>query len=76
MLSGLFGMVIGPVLIAWSGSSGDRPEVGVALGCAAHGLGTARAFEIGPTAGAFASVCMGLSALSYGLLLPLLLMLF
>jgi putative effector of murein hydrolase len=35
-------------------------------------LGTARVFEIGQTAGAFASVAMGLSALAYGILLPLL----
>jgi putative effector of murein hydrolase len=70
MTSGIFGMVVGPPLLSWFGSSGDRPDLGVALGCAAHGLGTARAFEIGPTAGAFASVSMGLSALAYGILLP------
>jgi putative effector of murein hydrolase len=73
MTSGLFGMVLGPVLLAFAGLRGDRPEIGTALGCAAHGLGTARAFEIGQTAGAFASVSMGLSALAYGILLPLLL---
>jgi putative effector of murein hydrolase len=70
MMSGMFGMVVGPLLLSWFGSRGDRPDLGIALGCAAHGLGTARAFEIGPTAGAFASVSMGLSALSYGVLLP------
>jgi putative effector of murein hydrolase len=70
MMSGMFGMVAGPLLLSWFGSRGDRPDLGIALGCAAHGLGTARAFEIGPTAGAFASVSMGLSALSYGVLLP------
>jgi putative effector of murein hydrolase len=70
MMSGMFGMVAGPLLQSWFGSTGDRPDLGIALGCAAHGLGTARAFEIGPTAGAFASVSMGLSALSYGVLLP------
>jgi putative effector of murein hydrolase len=75
MVSGMFGMIFGPVLLAWLGSKGDGPDIGIALGCAAHGLGTARAFEIGPTAGAFASVCMGLCALSYGLLLPLVLQL-
>jgi putative effector of murein hydrolase len=76
MASGMFGMICGPVLLAWLGSKGDEPGVGVVLGCAAHGLGTARAFEIGPTAGAFASACMGLSALAYGLLLPPFLRLF
>jgi putative effector of murein hydrolase len=72
MLSGMFGMVAGPLVLTFFGAKGgDRPEVGIALGCASHGLGTARAFEIGPSAGAFASVSMGLSALSYGLVLPL-----
>ena len=73
MTSGLFGMLIGPAVLALGGLRGDRPEVGAALGCAAHGLGTARAYELGQTAGAFASVSMGLSALAYGTLLPLLL---
>ena len=62
MTSGLFGMVIGPALLAFGGLKGDLPEVGAALGCASHGLGTARAYELGQTAGAFASVSMGLSA--------------
>ncbi len=73
MASGLFGMVVGPALLAVGGLRGDAPEVGAALGCAAHGLGTARAYEIGQTAGAFASVSMGLSALSYGFIFPALL---
>ncbi len=72
MTSGLFGAVFGPALLAIGGLKGDRPEVGAALGCASHGLGTARAYEIGQT-GAFASVSMGLSALAYGVLLPILL---
>jgi putative effector of murein hydrolase len=70
MMSGMLGMVVGPLLLSWFGSTGDRADLGVALGSAVHRLGTARAFEIGPTAGAFASVSMGLSALSYGILLP------
>ena len=73
LISGLFGMVFGPALLAVAGIRGDQPELGAALGCASHGLGTARAYEIGQTAGAFASVSMGLSALAYGLLLPILL---
>jgi len=73
MTSGLFGMLLGPVLLASGGLRGDSPAVGAALGCASHGLGTARAYEIGTTAGAFASVSMGLSALAYGVILPFLL---
>lgn len=73
MTSGLVGMLAGPALLALSGLRGDLPQVGAALGCASHGLGTARAFEIGQTAGAFASASMGLSALAYGVVLPVVL---
>lgn len=65
--------MLGPSLLSWFGSTGDRPDVGVALGCAAHGPGTARALEIERTAGTFASVCMGFSGLSHGIALPVLL---
>jgi putative effector of murein hydrolase len=70
MTSGLFGMLLGPSLLALAGLRGDSAVVGAALGCASHGLGTARAFEIGRTAGAFASVSMGLCALAYGVVAP------
>lgn len=73
MTSALFGMVLGPAMLGALGLKGDTPAVGAALGCASHGLGVARAHEIGQTAGAFASVSMGLSAIAYGVLLPFLL---
>ena len=73
MTSGLLGLTFGPSLLRLVGVSGDRPEMGVALAAVSHGLGTSRAFEVGPTAGSFASVTMGLAALAYGMLLPLVL---
>ncbi|WP_151704231.1 LrgB family protein [Nitrincola alkalilacustris] len=45
---------------------------GFATGVAAHGIGTARAFQVNDTAGAFAAVGMGLNALLTALLVPLL----
>jgi putative effector of murein hydrolase len=66
-------MLIGPALLALGRPRGGHAVIGAALGCASHGLGTARAFELSQTAGAFASVCMGLSALAYGIVLPLVL---
>ena len=39
---------------------------------AAHGIGTARAFQVSETAGAFAALAMGLNGLATALLLPLL----
>ena len=46
---------------------------GFAAGLAAHGIGTARAFQVDPLAGTFAGIAMGLNALLTAVLLPLLL---
>jgi predicted murein hydrolase (TIGR00659 family) len=43
---------------------------GFALGTAAHGIGTARAFQVNDTMGAFAGLAMGLTALLSALTLP------
>jgi predicted murein hydrolase (TIGR00659 family) len=43
---------------------------GFALGTIAHGIGTARAFQVSEEAGAFAGLAMGLSALFSALVLP------
>jgi predicted murein hydrolase (TIGR00659 family) len=49
----------------------QQPEVrGFALGTAAHGIGTARAFQVSEEMGAFAGLAMGLSALFSALVLP------
>ncbi|WP_017431399.1 LrgB family protein [Vreelandella jeotgali] len=49
----------------------DERIIGFALGVNGHALGTVRAFEIGPTAGAFASLGMSLTGTFTALLLPL-----
>jgi len=49
----------------------DERLLGLALGINGHALGTVRAFEIGPTAGAFASLGMSLTGILTALLLPL-----
>ncbi|WP_404295579.1 LrgB family protein [Halomonas sp.] len=49
----------------------DPRLLGLALGINGHALGTVRAFEIGPTAGAFASLGMSLTGILTALLLPL-----
>jgi putative effector of murein hydrolase len=46
---------------------------GFAVGLAAHGIGTARAFQVHPLAGTFAGIAMGLNGLVTALLAPLLL---
>jgi putative effector of murein hydrolase len=72
MISALSGAVLGPAVLRLAGVR-DRRAVGLALGCASHGVGTARAFEIDSTAGAFASVGMSLTAICAGFVLPWLL---
>jgi putative effector of murein hydrolase len=72
MISALSGAVIGPVVLRLTGVR-DRRAVGLALGCGSHGVGTARAYEIDSTAGAFASVGMSLTAICAGFVLPWLL---
>ncbi|MCC6007353.1 MAG: LrgB family protein [Rhodobacteraceae bacterium] len=43
---------------------------GFAVGVAAHGIGTARAFQVHPTAGTFAGLGMGLNAVLTALIAP------
>ena len=49
----------------------DPTVRGFALGTAAHGIGTARAFLVSEEMGAFAGLAMGLSALFSAVALPL-----
>jgi predicted murein hydrolase (TIGR00659 family) len=48
----------------------DPAVRGFALGTAAHGIGTARAFQVSEEMGAFAGLAMGLSALFSAVALP------
>ena len=48
----------------------DRRARGFAVGVAAHGIGTARAYEVHPETGAWAGLGMGLNALATALLAP------
>jgi predicted murein hydrolase (TIGR00659 family) len=60
--TGMFGGAFGPLILELGGVRDDRAK-GFALGVASHAIGTARAFQISETAGAFASVGMILNAL-------------
>lgn len=50
----------------------DHSVRGFAVGVAAHGIGTARAFQVSEEAGAFSGLAMGLNGLATALLFPLL----
>lgn len=72
MMTGLTGAIVAtPLLNALR--IHDWRARGFAVGVAAHGFGTARAFQVHPTAGAFAGLGMGLNALLTAILAPLLL---
>jgi predicted murein hydrolase (TIGR00659 family) len=69
--SGVVGAALGPLVLDLVGVRDWRAR-GLAMGTAAHGIGTARALSVNATAGAFSGLAMGLNALATALLLPLL----
>lgn len=70
ILTGIGGAVVATPLLNALGIRDWRAR-GFAVGLAAHGIGTAHAFRVHPTAGAFAGVGMGLNALLTAVLAPL-----
>lgn len=69
IITGILGAIGARGLYALLGI--DDPAVrGFALGTASHGIGTARAFQVGEQAGAFAALAMGLNGLLTAVLLP------
>jgi predicted murein hydrolase (TIGR00659 family) len=72
VLTGIIGAVVGSKLFALMRIKDDAVK-GIAMGVAAHGIGTARAFQISPKMGAFSGLAMALSAFATALLLPWLL---
>jgi predicted murein hydrolase (TIGR00659 family) len=72
ILTGIVGaMTVTPVLNVLKIT--DWRARGFAAGLAAHGIGTARAFQVNQMAGTFAGIAMGLNGLVTALLAPLLL---
>jgi putative effector of murein hydrolase len=72
MVAGIMGAVAGPPVLYWLRIKDARAQ-GLALGCGSHGVGTARALELGPVQGAFASVGMSCTAIAASMICPLLL---
>ena len=69
ILTGIIGAVIVTPLMRLMRIRDWRAR-GFAVGVAAHGIGTARAFQVNDTAGAFAGIGMGLNALLTAILAP------
>lgn len=67
---GIFGSIFGEWILRRCGVR-DPEARGFALGAAAHGIGTARAIEIGAAEGALSGLAMALMGLATALLMPL-----
>ena len=75
MLTGVFGAGVAHYVFKVLRVEDDVTS-GFALGATAHGVGTARAFQLSPEMGAFSGLAMGLCGILTALLLPLALKLF
>ncbi|WP_210529628.1 LrgB family protein [Rubellimicrobium arenae] len=71
ILTGIVGaLVVTPLMNAMRIT--DYAARGFAAGLASHGIGTARAYDVSPTAGLFAGLAMALNAIATSILVPLL----
>ncbi|MBI1890940.1 MAG: LrgB family protein [Burkholderiales bacterium] len=70
LITGIIGAALAQILLDWI-KVGDHSIRGFSIGVAAHGLGTASAFQISEEMGAFAGLAMGVSGALTALLLPL-----
>ncbi|MEH6650807.1 MAG: LrgB family protein [Motiliproteus sp.] len=71
-ITGIIGSVFAPMLCRWLNCHDER-VLGFVMGLNGHGIATARAFEISPRTGAFASLSMGLTGAYTALFLPVML---
>jgi predicted murein hydrolase (TIGR00659 family) len=70
ILTGIMGAIVVTPLMNRAGITDFRAR-GFAAGLAAHGIGTARAFQVDEIAGVFSGIAMSLNALVTSLLVPL-----
>lgn len=70
ILTGIFGaLIVTPLMNAMRIT--DYAARGFAAGLTSHGIGTARAYDVDPTAGLFAGIAMALNAVATAVLVPL-----
>jgi len=75
VLTGCLGALCGPEFCRWLGIRSPS-AIGLAVGTAAHGIGTARVLEVDRLAGAVAGLAIGLNGLFSAFLIPLFLAIF
>ncbi len=73
--TGILGAVLGRFVLDFVGVRAWWQR-GFAIGVAAHGIGTSRAFSVHPEAGAYSSMAMGMHGIIGALLIPALVSLF
>ncbi|MGF9693446.1 LrgB family protein [Rhizobium sp. 0TCS1.26] len=69
ILTGIIGALIVTPMMNRMGIR-DYAARGFAVGLTAHGIGTARAYDVDPTAGLFAGIAMALNAVATSILVP------
>ncbi len=70
LINGVVGAVFGPKLLQLIGVKSPIAK-GLAIGAAAHGLGTAKAMELGAIEGAISGLAIGLMGVATSLTIPL-----
>lgn len=70
IITGIFGAIIGPVICKIFKIE-DEVATGVAMGTAAHAIGTSKAIDMGETQGAMSSVAIGIAGLITVILAPI-----
>lgn len=72
VVTGIIGAIVGTPLLKRMRIEDDSIK-GIAMGVTAHGIGTARAFQVSPEMGAFSGLAMALAAFATAFMLPWLL---
>lgn len=70
IVTGLIGIILGPVLFRRLKWHNDDAAQGLAYGLAAHAIGTAEAWQKSSRMGSFAALALGVNGLLTGLILP------
>ncbi len=69
IITGVVGAMFGGLIFSWLGIEDQRVK-GIAMGVSAHGVGTAKAWQINHTMGAYSGLAMALAAVMISFVLP------
>lgn len=75
LFCGIFGSIVGPPILKLLGIESSIAK-GLAMGASAHGVGTAKAMEMGALEGAISGLAIGLMGVMTALLIPIIHQLF